>query len=95
MQDRMPNQQIQLSDAIASTSQGFPDAEGRCPVAVMKVGRLQFLQDLLGDELNQFSSNTVRPTTGAYMSIFETLTHSSSTAVSRCNPTADTPLASV
>ena len=37
----------------------------------------------------------IRPTMGAYMTIFETLTHSSSTAVSRCNPTADTPLASV
>ena len=60
MQDRMPDQQIQLSDAIASTSPRFPDAEGRCPVAVMKVGRLRFLQDLLGDELDQFSPNTVR-----------------------------------
>ena len=60
MQDRMPNRQIQLSDAIASTSPRFPDAEGRCPVAVMKVGRLRFLQDLLGDELDRFSPNTVR-----------------------------------
>ena len=60
MQDRMPDRQIQLSDAIASTSPRFPDAEGRCPVAVMKVGRLRFLQDLLGDELDQFSPNTVR-----------------------------------
>ena len=56
----MPNQQIQLSDAITSTSTRFPDAEGRCPVAVMKVGRLRFLQDLLGGELDQFSPNTVR-----------------------------------
>ena len=60
MQDRMPDRQVQLSDAIASTSPRFPDAEGRCPVAVMKVGRLRFLQDLLGDELDQFSPNTVR-----------------------------------
>ena len=60
MQDRMPDRQVQLSDAITSTSTRFPDAEGRCPVAVMKVGRLRFLQDLLGDELDQFSPNTVR-----------------------------------
>ena len=60
MQDRMQDRQVQLSDAITSTNQRFPDAEGRCPVAVMKVGRLRFLQDLLGDELDQFSANTVR-----------------------------------
>jgi hypothetical protein len=37
----------------------------------------------------------IRPTMGAYMTIFETLTHGSSTAASRCKPTADTTLASV
>ena len=62
MTDRMPDQQFQFqrSDAISTSGPKFPDTDARYPVAIMKIGRLLFLQGLLAAQLDSFSPWTIK-----------------------------------